>query len=137
MSAIMLKKFTLDKREDHKTSDTAGTVEFTITDELGTTRKISGTTFLDENMRPQGITSENKRELPLIEGLFRLELDESIEIEFEHYNKSFDRDSNKTVNQIAYEKVLQMQKEDKLLYKILSFFKRFTPQSSNEKQLDS
>ena len=128
----MLKTFTLNKREDQQTSDTAGTATFTITDELGVTRTVSGTTFLDENKHPQGISTKHKRELPLIEGLFRLELDESIEIEFEYFNKLFDRDSNKTVNQVAYDKVLEMQKEDKLLYKILHFFKR--PASVNTEQ---
>ena len=120
----MLKTFTLDKREDHQVSDVAGTVTFTITDEHGDTRVITGTTFLDENQQPQGVTSENKRELPLIEGLFRLELKETIEIEFEYYNKLFDRDMNKTANQIAYDKVLRMQKEQKLWYKLISLFKK-------------
>ncbi len=120
----MLKTFTLIKREDNLLSDKAGTVNFTIMDENSDTRVISGATFLDENKHPQGVTSENKRELPLIEGLFRLELNESIEIEFEHYNKLFDRDSDKTANQVAYDKILEMQKEGKLWYRIINFFKK-------------
>ncbi len=113
----MLKTFTLINREDTTTSDTSGTVSFTISDENNDTRIIEGITFLDDNKLAQGVSSQNKRELPLIEGLFRLELNESIEIEFDHYNKLFDRDSDKTANQMAYDKVLEMKKEKKLWYR--------------------
>lgn len=121
----MLKTFTLDKRVDIQVSETEGTVTFHITDENGDSRKLSASTFLDEDKLPQGVTTEHKRELPLIEGLFRLELDESIEIEFKHYNDAYNRELDKTVNQIAYDKVLEMQKEKKLLFQIGKFFRRF------------
>ena len=126
----MLKTFTLDERVDHQVSDTEGSVTFSITDDLGVSRVISGTTFLNENHVPQGVSSTNKRELPLIEALFRLEINESVEIEFEHYNKLYNRDLDKTINQIAYEKVLEMEKEKKLFYRIIKFFKR----SKNSKE---
>lgn len=120
----MLKTFTLNERVDHQISDTEGTVTFAITDELGVSRVISGKTFLNEKQIPQGISAENKRELPLIEALFRLEINEPVEIEFEHYNKLYNRELDKTINQIAYEKALEMEKEKKLFNRMINFFKR-------------
>ena len=118
----MLKTFTLNKREETTISDTEGTITFFITDENSVERTITGTTFLKDGIA-QGVSSKNKRELPLIEALFRLEPEESAEVDFEFYNQAFDRDSNKTVNQIAYETVMQMKKEKSLLYRIGQFFK--------------
>lgn len=128
----MLKTFTLNERVDHQVSDTEGTVTFSITDELGVSRVISGKTFLNEKHVPQGVSSENKRELPLIEALFRLEINESVEVEFEHYNKLYFRDVDKTINQIAYEKALEMEKEQRLFYRIFKFFKR--PKNVDDRQ---
>lgn len=119
----MLKTFMLNSREEKILNDTQGTISFNITDENNDTRIVTGKTFLDANGIAQGISSENKRELPLIEGLFRLDLKESIEIEFDYFNEVFDRDTNKTVNQIAYETVIEMEKEKSLLYRLSKFFK--------------
>lgn len=128
----MLKTFTLISREEKKIKANHGTINFTIVDENNHTRTVSGTTFLDENDIAQGVSTEHKRELPLIEGLFRLELNESIEIEFQYFNEVFDRETNKTANQLAYEAVKEMEKEQSLLYRITKFFK-----GSSEKQLSS
>lgn len=114
----MLKTFTLDNRIDEKISDTEGTVAFFITDENGHSRKVIGDTHLDEDGVPQGVTAGNKRELPLVEALFRMDIDESTEIDFTLYNKTFNRETDKTDNQAAYDTVLEMEKEKGLLHKL-------------------
>ena len=119
----MLKMFTLDNRVDQQLSDTAGTVIFHVTDENGESRKIFADTYLDENQVPQGVTASNKRELPLVEGLFRLEIGESTTLDFTLYNKTFSRKQDKTANQIAYDEVLKMQEENYLLTKAGKIFK--------------
>lgn len=120
----MLKQFTLNKREEEKISETHGKMSFFITDENGNDRVVTGTTFLNEDQVAQGISSKNKRELPLIEGLFRLEIGEVIDVEFESYNKVYYRDLDKTVNQLAYDTVLEMEKEKNFFYRIAKVFKR-------------
>jgi len=119
----MLKTFTLESRVDEQLSNTSGTVIFRVTDENNITRDISADTFLDENHVPQGVTASNKRELPIVEGLFRMEIGESTTIDFTLYNKTFNREDNKTSNQIAHEEVLKMQKENSLLGKVRKLFK--------------
>lgn len=119
----MLKMFTLNNRIDHQLSATAGTVVFHVTDEHGNSRKIYADTFLDGNQVPQGITASNKRELPLVEGLFRMETGETTTIDFTLYNKTFSRKENKTVNQIAHDEVLKIQEESSLLTKVGKLFK--------------
>ncbi len=120
----MLKMFTLDNRIDQQLSDTAGTVVFHVTDETGNSRKIFADTYLDENQVPQGVTASNKRELPLVEGLFRMEIGETTTIDFTLYNKTFSRKENKTVNQIAYDKILKTEKKSSLLAKAGKLFKK-------------
>ncbi len=119
----MLKTFTLDNRVDEKLSDTSGTVIFSITDEHGVSRDIFAKTFLDENQIPQGVTASNKRELPLVEGLFRMEIGELTTIDFTLYNETFKRDINKTPNQIAYDEIIASQKKNSLLSKAAELFK--------------
>lgn len=125
----MIKTFLLDKIEETQLSDKKGTMVFHLTDESGDSRQVTGVTFLDENQIAKGIASVNKRELPLIQNLFEMELNESIDLEFKYYNDLYDRKIDKTVNQIAYETALEMQKEEKLLYRISYFFKKFKPTS--------
>jgi len=119
----MLKMYTLDNRVDQQLSDTAGTVVFHVTDETGNSRKIFADTYLDENQVPQGVTASNKRELPLVEGLFHMEIGETTTIDFTLYNKTFSRKKNKTMNQIAHDEVLKMQEESSLLTKVGKLFK--------------
>jgi hypothetical protein len=107
----MLKTFTLNNRVDEQLSDTAGTIVFSVTDENNVERKIFADTFLDENHVPQGVTASNKRELPLVEGLFRMDIGETTSIDFTLFNKTFKRDVNKTPNQVAHDEVLKMEKE--------------------------
>lgn len=114
----MLKKFILKKREEEQLTDTQGTMSFHIDDENGISRVVTGVTYLNEEKIAQGITTDNKRELPLIEGLFRMKVDEVIDVEFDAYNKMYLRDLDKTVNQVAYDTVLEMEKEKKLLYRL-------------------
>lgn len=119
----MLKTFTLDNRVDEQLSDTAGTVIFSITDEAGVAREIFADTFLDENQAPQGVTASNKRELPLVEGLFRMEVGEETTIDFTLFNNTFSRKDDKTPNQTAHDEVLKMIKENSLLGRVSKLFK--------------
>jgi len=121
----MLKQFTLKKREEKQLTDTQGTISFHIVDENGISRVVTGATYLNEKKIAQGISTTNKRELPLIESLFRMELDEVIDVEFDAYNKVYLRDLDKTVNQVAYDTVLEMEKEKKLLYRLGKFLNKF------------
>jgi len=118
----MLKTFTLNKRIDKQISQTTGVVTFYITDEYGDSREIVGETFLDMNMQPQGISSKNKRELPLIEGLFRLGLKETISIEFKHYNDLYNRELDKTANQVAYDTVMEFKNTESVITKLSKHF---------------
>ncbi len=118
----MLKTYTLLKKDHVIDSDKHGTMTFLIRDENGDERPVSGETFLGEDKLPKGISSINKRELPLIEDLFNLEVDETVEIEFDAYNNVYNRELDKTINQIAYDKVLNMQQERKLFYRLKKFF---------------
>ena len=117
----MIKTFTLEKIEEEQTSDTKGKMIFHLIDELGDCRTVTGATFLDENKVAKGISSKNKRELPLIQNLFELEVNDTIDLEFKYFNDLYDRDIDKTANQVAYEKVLEMQKERKLFSIILDY----------------
>ena len=119
----MLKTYTLENRVDEKLSDTSGTVIFSVIDENNISREILADTFLDENQTPQGVTASNKRELPLVEGLFRMEIGETTTIDFTLYNDTFNRDNDKTSNQVAHDEVKKMQKENSLLAKIENLFK--------------
>lgn len=120
----MLKQFTLNKREEKYLSNTQGTMSFHIRDENGTERIVTGSTFLNEDKIAQGISTKNKRELPLIESLFRLEIGESIEVEFNFYNEVYYRDLDKTVNQVAYDTVLKMKKEKSFFFRLAKIFKK-------------
>jgi hypothetical protein len=129
----MLKTYMIEKVEEEQHSDTEGSMTFHLVDENGDCRTVSGTTYIDKNKVAQGISSESIRELPLIESLFSARDKKTIDIEFDHFNKVFNRELNKTVNQIAYEKVQQMQKERRLSYRIANLFKRTpTAKTNNE-----
>lgn len=117
----MIKTFTLQKIEEEHISATEGTMTFHLTDENGDSRTVTGSTFLNEDKVAKGISSVNKRELPLIQNLFEMDVKETIDLEFKYFNDVYDRDSDKTVNQVAYEKVLKMQKERKLLSTIIDY----------------
>ena len=98
-------------------------MSFHITDENRISRVVTGSTFLKGKVA-QGISTKNKRELPLIESLFRLEVGETIEVEFDFYNKVYSRELDKTVNQVAYDTVIEMEKEKNFFYRIAKFIKK-------------
>ncbi len=120
----MIKIFTLNKIEEEIISEHKGTMTFHLTDEKGDKRKVTGITFLDDKQRAKGICSSTKRELPLVQLLFEMEENETLELEFKYYNKKYNRDIDKTANQIAYETILEMEKEQNFLYRISKFFKK-------------
>jgi len=84
---------------------------------------VCGSTFLNENKEPQGISSKSIRELPLIESLFSNRHKRIIEIEFDPFNQVYNRETDQTINQVAYEAVIKMKEEKKLLRRITDLFK--------------
>lgn len=126
----MLKTFMIEKVAEEQLSATEGTMTFHLVDENGDCRTVTGITFLDKNQQPQGISSESRRELPLIESLFSRRDKKIIDIDFDIYNKVYNRELDKTVNQLAYEKVQQIQKEQKLTYRIAKFFTKYAPKKT-------
>lgn len=117
----MLKTFTLIKKDHVQESEHHGTMTFLFKDELGNERIVEGDTYLGDDKKPRGISSSNKRELPLIEDMLHLDVGESVEIEFDAYNSVYNRELDKTINQIAYDKVLKMQTERQLFYRLKKF----------------
>lgn len=118
----MLKTFTLLKKDHIETDEHHGKMTFLFKDELGNERVVEGDTYLDDNKEPRGISSSNKRELPLIEDMLHLDVGEAVDIEFDAYNNVYNRELDKTINQIAYDKVLEMQNERSLFYKLKKMF---------------
>jgi len=104
----MIKTFTLNKIEHQINSPTKGMLTYHITDETGYSRTVSGMSVLDENKKIKSINPIHKRELPLIDTLSHLKETEKFCLDFSSYNKYFNRDTNKTVNQEAYENVMMM-----------------------------
>ena len=120
----MLKKFMLEKVDEEQLTETTGTITFHLVDENGDHRTVKGTTFLDGNQKAQGISTDSIRELPLIESLFSNRHKKIVEVEFDHFNKVYDRETDQTINQLAYKAVLEMQNEDKLSNRLSKLFKR-------------
>ena len=104
----MIKTFTLNKIEHQVNSATKGMMSYHITDETGYSRTVSGMSILDENQKIKAINPIHKRELPLIDTLSHLEENEKFSLDFSSYNKYFNRNTNKTVNQEAYDSVMMM-----------------------------
>ena len=104
----MIKTFTLNKVEHKINSATKGMLTFYITDETGYSRTVSGVSILDEHRKIKSINPTHKRELPLIDTLSHLKENEKFSLDFSAYNKYFNRSTNKTVNQEAYENVMMM-----------------------------
>ncbi len=120
----MIKTYTLNKIEEEQISDKKGTMTFHLTDEKGDSRKVTGITFLDENKKAKGICSSTKRELPLVQLLFEMKENEVLELEFKYFNDKYNRDLDKTANQIAYEAVLEMERERNPFYRLSKLFKK-------------
>lgn len=107
----MIKTFTLDKIVEQKISPKKGMLTYHITDELGNSRTVSGMSVLDENQQVKSINPIHKRELPLIDTLSHMQEHDSFSLDFSTYNKYFNRETNKTVNQEAYDNVMMMTEE--------------------------
>ena len=120
----MLKKFMIEKIDQEQITDTTGTIIFHLVDENGDYRTVRGSTFLDENKRAQGVSTDSIRELPLIENLFSNRDKKIVEVEFDHFNKVYDRETDSTINQKAYEAVVKMQNENKLSQRLSNFFRK-------------
>jgi len=102
----MLKTYTLVKKEEIQVSDTEGKMIFHLTDENGDQRRVSGDTKLDVHLNAVSISTDKKREHPLIQCLFYTEINETINIEFKQYNTVFERNdepAEKTVEELAKE----------------------------------
>ena len=120
----MLKKFMIEKVDHQQITDTTGSIVFHLADENGECRTVSGSTFLNENKEPQGVSTESIRELPLIESLFSNRDKKMIEVEFDYFNEVYDRETDQTINQAAYKAVIEMQNEKKFSRRITDFFKK-------------
>jgi len=107
----MIKTFTLNKIEHQIHSSKKGMLIYHITDETGYARTVSGVSILGEDKQIKSINPIHKRELPLIDTLSHLKESEKFSLDFSSYNKYFNRDTNKTVNQEAYENVMMMTDE--------------------------
>lgn len=107
----MIKTFTLNKVEHQINSPKKGVLIYHLTDETGYSRTVSGVSVLDENRAIKSIVPIHKRELPLIDTLSHLKEKEKFSLDFSSYNKYFNRDTNKTVNQEAYENIMMMTEE--------------------------
>jgi len=104
----MIKTFTLNKIEHQINSSTKGMLTYHITDETGYSRTVSGISILDADKNIKSINPTHKRELPLIDTLSHLKENEKFSLDFSSYNKYFNRNTNKTVNQEAYDNVMMM-----------------------------
>lgn len=120
----MLKTYMIEKISEEVISDNVGRMTFYLIDENGDCRTVNGETFLDKDQNPTGISSESKRELPLVENLFSNRDKKVVDIDFEKYNMVYDRDLDKTINEIAFEKVKEMEKEKTLSYRLAKLFGR-------------
>ena len=120
----MLKKFMIEKIEEEQLTETTGTITFYLIDENGDCRKVRASTFLGEDKRAQGISSDSIRELPLIENLFSNRDKKIIEVEFDHFNEVYDRETDQTINQQAYQEVMKMKEEGKLSHRLTNLFKK-------------
>lgn len=127
----MLKTFMIEKIEEEVISKHQGKMTFHLIDENGDNRSVMGDTYLDNDQRPTGISSKNKRELPLIENLFSNRDKKVIDIDFEKYNAIYDRELDKTVNQLALDTIKEMEKEKKLSYKLAKLFSRHKNKTSD------
>ena len=93
----MIKTFTLQRIEEQQISATEGKMTFYLVDENGEYRTVTGATHLDENRQAIKISTQIKREHPLIQCLFDSDLNDTINIEFDQYNTVIERkDSNST-----------------------------------------
>ena len=116
----MLKNFTLNEITEEILSETEGKMTFKVTDELGVSRTVWGTTKLDEEGMPLSITASKTREHPLIQCLFHSQLNETIKIEFTQYNDFFERkEDNKTPS--IEELINEMKKKSVRMGELLEF----------------
>lgn len=120
----MLKKYMIEKIDQEPLTETTGTIVFHLVDENGDCRSVRAATYLDENKQPQGVSSSSIRELPLIENLFSNRHKKIVEIEFDHFNKVYDRETDSTINQKAYEAILEMQEKQSLSKRITNLFSK-------------
>ena len=114
----MIKTFTLLEVSHQINTDTEGTIIFHVTDENNVQRSISARSILNEDKSIKGAIAISKREVPLVENLFKLEINDSVKIEFDGYNRVFDRDENKTINQKALDVVNQIEEDRKFSNRI-------------------
>lgn len=117
----MLKTFTLNKIKEVITSATEGKMTFHLIDESGITRTVWGKTTIDENNQPICILAVKKREHPLIQCLFKSQLNETIRIEFTQYNDIFDRKDEDEKVPTVEELMKEMQSKPLRMGELLEF----------------
>ncbi len=107
----MIKTFTLKKIQEQKTSAAEGKMTFTLVDENGEHREVSGMTQLDENQHAVNISTHIKREYPLIQCLFNSEINETINIEFDQYNTVIERTEDESKTPTVEDLIKEMQEK--------------------------
>ncbi len=117
----MLKTYTLEKVVDEQYTETEGKRTFHLVDENGDRRTVWGSTLLDENQHPVSISTDKKREYPLIQCLFNSKVKDTIKIEFTQYNCVFDRKSMNVDHQTIEDIAKEMQKKPVRIGPLLQF----------------
>lgn len=120
----MLKKFMIERIDQKQISDTMGKIVFHLVDENGDYRTVRGSTFLNENNEPQGVTTESTRELPLVESLFNNRHKKIIEVEFDHFNETYDQNIDQTINKGTYDTVMKIQGKNNFSRRVNDLFKK-------------
>ena len=117
----MLKTFTLEKVVDEQLTETEGKRIFHLTDENGEKRTVWGSTLLNDNQQPISISTNKKREYPLIQCLFNSKIQDKIKIEFTQYNSVFNRKSMADVQQTVEDIMKEMKKKPMRVGSLLQF----------------
>lgn len=105
----MFKTYTLIKIEEQQLTDTEGKMTFFIADENDELRKVCGETRLNADKKAVSISTTKKREHPLIQCLFNSEINETVNVEFDHYNALFKREDNQVIVQTIEKLAKEMQ----------------------------
>ena len=118
---IMLKTFTLEKVVDEQLTETEGKRIFYLIDENGDKRTVWGSTLLNDSQQPVSISTNKKREYPLIQCLFNSKVQDTIKIEFTQYNSVFNRKSMSDVQQTVEDIMKEMKTKPMRVGSLLQF----------------
>ncbi|MCK5727418.1 MAG: hypothetical protein KAH22_11420 [Thiotrichaceae bacterium] len=92
----MIKRFTLKKIEHKIISKKKGMLTYIVVDENNTQRTVASVTSLDRRGEIKSRKAVYKREIPLVDALTGLALNQSLTVDFSDFNKTFKR--SKVIN---------------------------------------